>query len=154
MVPIGASHISLRLQEIQSREWEKKNKRTNEQYAWVNSSARRELSNTAFPACICRLTQAWILAKILLHYQECQPILIGLLSLVLDPLMPTGLSAVPCRLVTRVTLRQLLPWAPLSNSLSGVPFLLPVTEISSPKPFVLVSRQNRQRNRLLGGPPA
>ena len=35
------SHISLRLQEIQSREREKKNKRTNEQYAWVNSSARR-----------------------------------------------------------------------------------------------------------------
>ena len=28
VVPIGASHISLRLQEIQSREWEKKNKRT------------------------------------------------------------------------------------------------------------------------------
>ena len=30
VVPIGASHISLRLQEIQSREREKK--RTNEQY--------------------------------------------------------------------------------------------------------------------------
>ena len=28
LVPIGISHISLRLQEIQSREWEKKNKRT------------------------------------------------------------------------------------------------------------------------------
>ena len=27
VVPIGASHISLRLQEIQSREWEIKNKR-------------------------------------------------------------------------------------------------------------------------------
>ena len=37
--------------------------------------------------------------------------------------MPTGLSAVSCRLVTRVTLRQLLPRAPLSNSLTGVPFL-------------------------------
>ena len=45
VVPIGASHISLRLQEIQSREWEKKNKRTKEQYAWVNSSAEGELCN-------------------------------------------------------------------------------------------------------------
>ena len=31
VVPIGASHISSYLQEIQSREREKKNKRTNEQ---------------------------------------------------------------------------------------------------------------------------
>ena len=32
VVPIGVSHISLLLQEIQSWEWEKK--KTNEQYAW------------------------------------------------------------------------------------------------------------------------
>ena len=91
-------------------------KRTNERYAWVNSSARRELCNTAFPVCICRLTLAWILVKILQRYQECQPILIGLLSLVLDSLMPTRLSAVRCQLVTRVTLRQLqVPFVQLSS---------------------------------------
>ena len=43
VVPIGVTHISLRLQEIQSREWEKK--RTNEQHAWVNSSAEEKLCN-------------------------------------------------------------------------------------------------------------
>ena len=40
VVPIGASHISLPLQEIQSREREK-----NEQYAWINSSAEGKLYN-------------------------------------------------------------------------------------------------------------
>ena len=62
VVPIGASHISSSLQEIQSREW--KQKRTNEQYAWVNSSAEGELCNIAFPLCICRLTLAWISSEI------------------------------------------------------------------------------------------
>ena len=42
VVPIGASHISSWLQEIQSREWEKKNKRTNKQYKLgLTQSARR-----------------------------------------------------------------------------------------------------------------
>ena len=135
MVPIGASHISLPLQQIESREQEKK--RTNEQYAWVNSNTRRELCNTAFPVCMCRLTLVWILAKILQRHQECQPILIGLLSLVLDSLMPTGLSAVPCRLLSPSFLAncQLLsPFVSLSGWRS-----LPTSghaEISSPKPFV------------------
>ena len=53
-------------------------KRTNEQYACVNSSAEGKLCNTAFPVFICRLTLAWILAKILQRYEECQPILTGL----------------------------------------------------------------------------
>ena len=39
-------------------------KRTNEQYAWVNSSAEGELRNIAFPLCICRLTLAWISSEI------------------------------------------------------------------------------------------
>ena len=40
----------------------------NEQNAWVNSSAEGKLCNTAFPVYICRLTLAWILAKILQRY--------------------------------------------------------------------------------------
>ena len=118
----------------------KRTKRTNE--PGVNSSARREFCNTAFPVCICRLTLAWLLAKILQRYSECQPILIGLLSLVLDSLMPTRLSAVPCRLVTRVTLRQLIPRAPLSNSLTAFPYPLPVTQDLESKTLCLVSRKN------------
>ena len=43
-------------------------KRTNEQTPGVNSSAERELCNTTFPVYICRLTLAWILAKILQRY--------------------------------------------------------------------------------------
>ena len=62
VVPVGVSHISLRYKNtIEGAE----EKRTNEQYAWVNSNARKELCNTAFPVCMCRLTLAWILAKIL-----------------------------------------------------------------------------------------
>ena len=50
MVPIGASHISLPRQEIQSREWEKKEQTNNT--LGVNSNTRRELCNTAF-LCAC-----------------------------------------------------------------------------------------------------
>ena len=65
VVPTGVSHISLRYKNTIEGVGEK---RTNEQYAWVNSSARRELCNTTFPAFLCRLTLAWILAKILQRY--------------------------------------------------------------------------------------
>ena len=58
-------------------------------------------------------------------------------------LMPTGLSAVRCRLATRVTLRQLPSLSSLVQ-LVAFPYPLPVTSRS---------RQNRQRDRLLGGPP-
>ena len=58
-------------------------------------------------------------------------------SLVLDSLMPTRLSAVRCRLVTRVTLRQppsSSSFVQLSDWRSLPHFRSP--EISSPKPFV------------------
>ena len=64
--------------------------------------------------CICRLTLAWISNENSTTHEECWLILTALPSLTLEPyLMPTGLSAVRCRLVTRVTLRQL----PSSQSL-------------------------------------
>ena len=69
VVPVGVSHISLPLHQIQSREQEEReqtNKTNN--MSGVNSSAERELCNTAFPVYICRLTLAWILAKILQRY--------------------------------------------------------------------------------------
>ena len=66
VVPMGASHISLPQQEIQSREWEKKEQTNN--MPGVNSSAEGKLCNTAFPVSICRITLAWILAEILQRY--------------------------------------------------------------------------------------
>ena len=63
-------------------------------------------------------------------------------------------SFVQCRLPLSVVPRQLL----VSSFLQPTLFWRPATssghaEISSPKTLCLVSRQNRQRNRLLGGPP-
>ena len=151
VVHIGVSHISLPLQEIQSREWEEReqtNKTNN--MPGVNLSAERELCNTAFPVYICRLTLAWILAKILQRYWNADS---SPLTVAGPYLMPTRLSAVRCRLVTLVTLRQLQLRAPFFQLSSRVPFPLPVTRDLQSKTLCLVSRQNRQRNRLLGGPP-
>ena len=63
-------------------------------------------------------------------------------------------SGVHCRPPLSMSRRQLL----VSSFLQPTLFSHPVTssghaEISSPKTLCLVSRQNRQRNRLLGGPP-
>ena len=115
----------------------KRTNEQNEQYARVNSSARRELCNTAFPVCMYRLTLAWILAKILQRYKECQPILIGLLSLVLDLTHADSslCSGVDWSLASPFANCQLLsPFVSLSDWCS-----LPTSghaEISSPKPFV------------------
>ena len=54
VVSAGVSHISLWSQEIQPREWEKKNKRTI--WAWVNSKCKKGGSVTLHSLCICRLS--------------------------------------------------------------------------------------------------
>ena len=87
--------------------------------------------------CIFRLTLAWISS-------ETSTKLLGMTtypdwssSLLWTSSHPTGLSAVWCRLVTRVTLRQLPSSSPFVQLPSRVP--LPTSghaEISSPKPFV------------------
>ena len=122
MVPIGASHISLQLQEIQSREREKKNKRTI--CLGLTQSARQGvMQHSAFPVCICRLTLTWISS-------ETSTKLLGMPTYPdrSSSLVPTGLSTVRCRLPSRVTLRQLLPRVPLHTSLLlAFPYPLPVT---------------------------
>ena len=76
VVPIGASHISLPLQEIQSREWEKK-EQTN------NMLGLTQVQKGSYVTlCICRLTLAWISCENSTTLLECQPILTGLHSLV------------------------------------------------------------------------
>ena len=93
--------------QLQSKEQEKK-EQTNKMLG-VNSSAERELCNTAFPVYIYRLTLAWILAKILQRYQECQPILTGLpyCRWTLSPADSPLCSGVRCRLPPSVVPRQL-----------------------------------------------
>ena len=105
-----------------------------------------DLCNIAFLLCICRLTLAWISCEISTK-------LLGMPTH-LDRSSFTGLHSLSCRcqLATRVTLRQLFFSVPLSNS-SRVP--LPTSghvEIAG-SGLCLVSRQNRQRDLLLGGPP-
>ena len=79
VVPIGASHISLPLQEIQSREWEKK-EQTN------NMLGLTQVQKGSYVTlCICRLTLAWISSENSTTLLECQPILTGLHSLVWAP---------------------------------------------------------------------
>ena len=75
--------------------------------------------------CICRLTLAWISSENSTALLECWLILTRP-SLPWTSSHPTGLSPVRCRLVTRITLRQLLPRAPFSNSLLAFSYPLPV----------------------------
>ena len=122
VVPIGASHISLRLQEIQSRGWEKK-EQTN------NMLGLTQVQKGSYVTlCICRLTLAWISCKNSTTLVECQPILTGLHSLVLT---------LSCRLVS---LLSGVDWSLASpfansffNSLSPTLFSCFLTHFRSPE---------------------
>ena len=98
-----------------------------------------ELCTTTFPMYICRLTLAWILAKILQRYKECQPNLTGLphCRWTLSHADWSLRSGVRCRLLLSVVPRQL----PTSQSLCHTLWWRPLTtsghvEIAGPKPFV------------------
>ena len=150
-VPIGVSHISSRLQEIQSREWEKKEQTNNK--AWVNSSARRASLWHCIP---CRLTLACISSEISTNHGECWLILTSLPSLLLDSIsyrLVSLLSGIDCRLPFIVSLRQLLPLSSFFQLLTGVPLSTSSRVEISSSGLCLVSRQNRQRDRLLSRPP-
>ena len=127
VVPIGASHISLRLQEIQSREWEKK-EQTN------NMLRLTQVQKGSYVTlCICRLTLAWISSENSTTLLECQPILTGLHSLVWT------LSYADWSLLLSASLAS--PFANSFESLCPTLFSRSLThfrspEISSPKPFV------------------
>ena len=149
VVPIGVSHNSLRHKKYNRVSERKRTKNKRTIWAWVNSSARRLSCDTLYSLCICRLSlMCNFFCEISTSHEESWLILSGLPSLLLDPISCRLVSsAVRCRLPTAlyVTLRQLLLWDPSSNfSLSRVPW---------PTSGLLVSRQNRQRDRLLNGPP-
>ena len=93
VVPNGVSHISLWPQEIQPREWEKKNKeQTNNKGFGQLKEQEGEFCNNILFQCICRLLLACISSEISTRLLECQHILTGLPSL-----LP---SADRCRLWT------------------------------------------------------
>ena len=106
-----------------------KEQRTNEQYAWVNSSARRLSCDTLHSLCICRLSLTCSFGEISSNHEECWLILTGLPSLLLDPIscrLVSSLSGFDCQLpsaspVANSSCRFLLPTLSLSLSLSRVP---------------------------------
>ena len=154
MVPIGVSHISSWLQEIQSREWEERTKSKRTIWAWVKSKCKKRSYVTLHSLCIYRLTLAWISSENSTTHEEFWLILTGLSSLLLGSLSCRVVtSAIRCRLATRVTLRQLPSVSSFVQLSTGVLFQLLVTLSSQIQTLCLVSRQNRQRDRLLGEPP-
>ena len=129
-VPIGASHISSWLQEIQSKEWEER-EQMNNMLGFIQAQ-EEELCNIAFPMCICRLTLAWISSPNSTTHEECWFILTALPSLTLGPyIMPTAYFCCP------VSTGHSRHPSPIASSeflcptpLTGDPFLLPVTSRS------------------------
>ena len=163
----GVFHISLRPQEIQPREWEKKNKRTI--WAWVSSKCKKCSSVTLHSLCICRLTMACIFREISTRLQE-MPTHLNWSSLIADRCRPrtTNSSCLSSSLPLHTISRRLVSSAPLSTAplrlpsptdLSGFLFQLLSSSTSGlvgdlkSKPLCLVSGQDRQRDRLLSGPP-
>ena len=148
VVPIGVTHISLPEHQIQSREQEKKEQ--NEQTLGLNSSAEGELCNTL---CMCRLTLAWVNSETSTKQLECRLILTRSSFTGLDPISSdwSHRSGVRCRLPLSVVPCQ-LPSSSFSQLtlFSRAPSLPVTARFQVQNPF---SRQNRQRNRLLGGPP-
>ena len=145
VVPIGATHISLPLHQIQLREQEKKKEQTNKRLGLTQVQKENYVTS-----CMCRLTLVWTLARL--------PQATG---------MPTrssftGLDPLSCRLVSLLSrVDCLCPSSvancplpvPFPNSLLASPYHLRSRRYIKSKTLCLVSRRNRQRNRLLGGPP-
>ena len=134
VVPIGTSHISSWLQEIQSMEWEER-EQTNNMLGLIQAQ-EEALCNIAFPMCICRLTLARISCEISTKLQA-MPTHLDRSSLTsLDPISCRLVtSAVLCRLATRVILRQLFCEFFCPTPLA-YPYPLPVTSKSRAQAFV------------------
>ena len=124
MVPIGYRTLLYRYKKYNRGSGRK---RTNEQYAWVNSSTRRELCNTAFPVCTCGP-----LTKILQRYWYADSSSLTTLGLISSD--SSLCSSVDWSLASPFANRllELLFRTLFSRSLTY--FWSP--EISSPKPFV------------------
>ena len=118
VVPIGASHISLPLQETQSREWEKKEQTNN----MLGLTLVQKGSYVTL--CICRLTLAWISREKFYNATG--------MPTYLDQTSLTGLDHLSSRLVSLLSgvdspvpssVANCLLLVPLSNSLTRVPLI-------------------------------
>ena len=153
----GITHF-FTAQEIQSREWKEKNKeQTNKRtiWAWVNSRASRLSCDTLHSLCICRLP---LMCSFFAKFPQATrnadsswrafPHCFWTLSHADWSLL---LSSVDC---LSVPFPNCFLWFPLPTPLSDLP--VPTSgrvEILS-SGLCLVSRQNKQKDRLLGAPPS
>ena len=154
VVPIGASHISSWLLEIQSRKWEERTKNKRTIWAWVNSKCKKRSMYHCIPLCICKLTLTWISSENSTTHEECWLILTGLPSLWLDPIswqLVSRLAGVDWPLASPFA--NCLPLGSFVQPLLVFPYLLTVASRFLVQTLCVVSRQNRRRDRLLGWPP-
>ena len=130
---------------------QEKIKQTNkhEQCLGLTQEPKESYATLCIPDSIYGLTLAWVTSENSTKQLEYRLILTQSSSL--DPIFSATVSGVD----------RICPWFHANSASSFVQptlFSRPVTssghtEISSPKTLCLVSHQNRQRNRLLGGPP-
>ena len=149
MVPIGVTHISLPLHQIQSREQEERmNKRTKRTICLgLTQVQNKSYATLCIPDSINRLTLAWVTSENSTNQLECRLILTRSSSLSLDPISCWLASLLRCPVSTALVRR------PLSDSLLASRYHFRTRRDLKSKTLCLVSRQNRQRNRLIGGPP-
>ena len=154
VVPIGGHRTFLYSYKKYNRGSGRKTNKTNNTSLGLTQSARQGvMQHSTFPVCICSLTLALISSE---TYTK----LLGMptypdRSSSLLWTLPHANSSLCCPVSTALSVvrRQLPSSSSFSTSLIGVPFLLPVTSRSQVQTLCLVSRQNRQRVCLLGGPP-
>ena len=147
VVPRGVTHISCHYKNtIEGTGENKTNEQTRTKRLGLTQEQKGSMQHYISDS-IYGLTLAWITSENSTKQLECRHLdsifftVAGTSCHAASPLC----SSVHCQLPLSVSRRQLLS-APFSNQLSS-------RKISSPKTLCLVSRQNRQRNRLLGGPP-
>ena len=119
----------------------------------VNSEQKESMQHYISDS-IYGLMLAWITSENSTKQLECRHLLTRSSSL--DPIFSATVSPLRCP-VSTAPVRGSTPTL-VSSFLQPTLFSRLVTssghaEISSPKILCLVSHQNRQRNRLLGGPP-
>ena len=138
---------------IQSREWEER-EQTNKRLG-LTQEQKESYATLCIPDSIYRLTLAWVTRKNSTNNWNADSSWLDLLHCRWTPShadLPLC-SGVRCRLPLSVSCHQ-LPTSSFSNQLSSrVPFHFQSRRDFKSKTLCLVSRQNRQRNRLLGRPP-
>ena len=162
VVPNGVTHISCHYKN--TIEGARENRRTNEQtrtMLGVNSEQKESMQHYNSDS-IYGLTLAWIASKNSTKQLECRHLNSVFFAgpYLMLACLSARVSGVDCSCPwfhansrVRGPAANCLP-APLSNHSPSRPLTTSgYGEISGPKTLCLVSRQNRQRNRLLGGPP-